>query len=134
MKKTLSSYIKILADAIQDVGGDIGLSDRDIRSLNKDAPRLIEVVRNNIALDENKPFAGISDEDKRLLLAFVVYKRQNIATTPTDNPNDEDAARILNKRVFKDESRKSQKKGLKSLEKELAEQLTKAGLPVKVKG
>jgi predicted methyltransferase len=132
MRKSIASYVKILADALQDVEVEKGLGYTDIVALNKKAPNLVEVVRNNILQNESKPFAGMSDDDKRLLLAFVVYKRQNITTSNTDNPNDEDAARILHKKVFKEKPGKSSKKTIKNLDKELAEQLTKAGLPVKI--
>lgn len=125
--------MKILADAVQEVAIEKGLGDREIFLLNKDAPRLVDTVKNNITEKKSDPFNGMSDEDKRLLLAFVVYKRQNITTSPTDNPNDEDAARILRKKVFQDDPKRSSSKIMKDLEEELAGQLTKAGLPVSLK-
>lgn len=107
----------------------IGLEDKDTRVLNDEAPTILRTVKENIEQDK-KPFEGLSDEDKRVLLAFVVYKRQNITTEETDNPNDEDAARILHKDVYKPNEKESEKEVMKRLEKDLKKQLSKAGLPI----
>jgi len=118
---TLSAVVrKIAANAV-------GLNDKHIELLNNVAPKLVLRIRDKVESGSEKPLEGLSDEDKKLLLAFVVYKRQNITTGPTDKPNSEDAAKILNDELYKDLSNSKKKY---EMSKELAEQLNKAGLKV----
>ena len=79
--KGISSIIRKLA------ANAVGLSDKHIDLLNNTAPKLILRIRDEVESKSGKPFEGFTDEDKKLLLAFVVYKRQNITTSPTDRPN-----------------------------------------------
>lgn len=119
--KSISSVIRKLA------ANAAGLSDKDINLLNNVAPKLVLRVKDNVESKSDKPFEGLSDDDKKLLFAFVVYKRQNITTGPTDKPNNEDAALIMNDGLYKDLPNKQK---LDMIEKDLAEQLNKAGLQV----
>lgn len=125
----------LLAEDIKKISGlltqkAIGLNDEDVELLTNKAPFLVQKVKTNLLDNNQKPFEGLTDEDKRLLLAFVVYRRQNIATSIGDNPNDEDAAMILHKDVYKPNKKESEKKVMKRLEQDLKKQLSKAGLPI----
>lgn len=128
MRQVISTTVKAAAEYL--LAMDDYLTKEDVVTLNQRAPLLIVKVKKNID-KKKKAFDGISDEDKRLLLAFVVYKRQNITTKETDRPNDEDAAKILHGIVYPLEgSEKENKKTMKDLEEDLEKQLTKAGLPI----
>lgn len=107
------------------------LTKEDVILLNSHAPTLVKTVKDNLEDKKANPFKGLTDHDKRVLLAFVVYKRQNITTEPTDRPNDEDAAKILHERVYSLEgTKKEHKEALKNLEEDLKKQLSKAGLSI----
>jgi len=119
--KSISSIMKKLA------ANAVGLSDKDVALLNNRAPKLVLKVKSNIENNAVDPFSDLSDEDEKLLLAFVVYKRQNITTSPSDNPNNEDAAKILNDKLYGDLPKN---KKLNRIKEDLSEQLNKAGLQV----
>jgi len=125
MFESIGKKIRRYADIIEK---SIGLDDLDMRTLNHDAPKIYQKVRENVESNK-KPFEGLVEEDKRKLLAFVVYKRQNLAVGPSDNPNSEDAAEILHGDIYND---LSNKKTLKELEKTLKKQLAKTGLNIEV--
>lgn len=125
MLTSVSNKIKRYAAIIEK---SIGLDDLDIRMLTHEAPEIYKKVKENVEKGK-KPFEHLSNDDKRNLLAFVVYKRQNLAIGPSDNPNDEDAAEILHGDVYND---LSNKKTLKDLEKTLKKQLAKTGLDIEV--
>lgn len=125
MFESIGKKIRRYADIIEK---SIGLDDLDMRTLNHDAPKIYQKVRENVESNK-KPFEGLVDEDKRKLLAFVVYKRQNLTVGPSDNPNSEDAAEILHGDIYND---LSNKKTLKELEKTLKKQLAKTGLNIEV--
>jgi len=120
MKKNLSNVVRKLAANIQ------GLTDFDIDLLNNKAPRLVLIVKDNLESNASDPYKGLSDKDKNLLLAFVVYKRQNITTSAVDKPNSEDAAKILHDEVYD----LPEKNKLEKINNDLSEQLNKAGLSV----
>jgi hypothetical protein len=104
-----------------------GLSDKHLDLLNKVAPKLVLRIRDSVEAKEDNPLSSLTEEEKKLLLAFVVYKRQNITIGPTDKPNSEDAAKIMNDELYTDLSNKDKSK---KILKELTEQLNKAGLKV----
>jgi hypothetical protein len=126
MLTSLSNKIRRYAAIIE---RSIGLDDQDIRTLTHEAPEIYKKVKENVE-KKRKPFEHLTNDDKRKLLAFVVYKRQNLAVGPSDNPNDEDAAEILHGDVYND---LSDKKTLEELEKTLKKQLAKTGLDIEVK-
>lgn len=125
MLTPVSNRIKRYASIIEK---SIGLDDLDTRMLIHEAPKIYLKVKENIK-NNRKPFEHLSNDDKRNLLAFVVYKRQNLTVGPSDNPNDEDAAEILHGDIYND---LSNKKTLKELEKTLKKQLAKTGLEIEV--
>ena len=104
-----------------------GLEDQDIEDLRTKGPILIQEARHSLQSGKN-PLEQMDDEDKRLLLAYIIFLRQNVTTDASDNPNDEDAAAILHKEVYKD----SDKKFKTEMETELLIQMQKAGLPIKI--
>jgi len=124
MKTIISSKIRKLADILEK---GIGLDDIDIRTMHSKGPKLIGIVKKNIN-DKKDALADIIPEDKRTLLAFVVYKRENISLGPVDDPNDEDAAKILHGDVY---SNLEDKKTIEALDKALKKQLAKTGIAIK---
>lgn len=121
VKKVVGRYLAEAAYSLLAAG--TGLSDKDVRKLREDGPRLARKVK---GAKKGKPFDGFSNEDKRLLLAYVVYFRQNLTMDGATNPNDEDASRILHGEVFKGDDEKT----MERLTEELIRQLQKAGIKV----
>lgn len=119
VKKVIARYLTEAAYGLLAAG--TGLSDQDVRRLREEGPKLAKKVKN---AKKGKAFDDISDDDRRLLLAYVVYFRQNLTTEGTTKPNDEDAAKILHKEIFKDEDEKTKER----LTEELVRQLQKAGI------
>ena len=110
MKTLISQGLLKIARKL--IARESALDKEEIRILHNDAPLLIQKVHKN---DKKNPFKSFSEEDKRVLLAYIVYLRQNLTTKPTDNPNDEDAAKILRKEVYSDKDKKTKEE----LEKEV---------------
>lgn len=129
MLQPVSTGLRKVAEEL--IAMDDSLTKEDVVLLNNRAPTLVKMVKDNLEDEKTDPFKSLTDQDKRVLLAFVVYKRQNITTEPTDRPNDEDAAKILHGHVYSFEgTKKEQKKALEHLEEDLKKQLSKAGLPI----
>ena len=131
MKTTIDTYLQKKAAVLMLMDKDSNYLKKDeIELLNKIAPTLILRVKENVE-GKKDPLDDLSDDDKVILLAFVVYKRQNVTTTNKDIPNEEDAATILRGNVY---SLKNGKKiDKKRLDKDLLEQLAKAGMPLTIK-
>lgn len=121
LKRPVSEYVTKVAYSL--MAAETSLELEDVRRLREEGPKLAKKVRN---AKKGKPFEGFSEEDKRTLLAYVVYFRQNLVMEGTSRPNDEDAAKILHREVFKDKSKESEER----LTEELIRQLQKAGLNV----
>lgn len=133
MKKSISSILKKYAEDLSKISVET-LTDEDVENLNERSLKLVKEVRDNIDKGSENPLKNLSDEDKILLLSFVIYKRQNIATAPTENPNTEDAAKVLHGKVYKITGDKKEDKEIReNIEKDLIKQLSKAGLNVKKK-
>lgn len=129
MLQPVSTGLRKVAEEL--IAMDDSLTKEDVVLLNSRAPTLVKMVKENLEDKNADPFKGLTDKDKRLLLAFVVYKRQNITTEPKDRPNDEDAAKILHEHIYAlDGTKKKQKETLENLEEDLKKQLSKAGLPI----
>jgi hypothetical protein len=62
---------------------------------------ILEKVNINIS-KEDKPFKGLSDEDKRMLLAYVILKRENQVIGKGDHLNFEAAVKTLDPETFDD--------------------------------
>jgi RecG-like helicase len=131
MRISISKILKKIAKDLEETEPE-ALTEEDVKRLNKEAFDLLKIVRDSSDKKEKDPLEKLSYDDKILLLAFVVYKRQNICTEPTEDPNVEDAAKILHNKVYiKSENEKSNKKVNEDLEKDLTKQLAKAGLNIK---
>lgn len=131
MKQNISNVLKRIAKNLEEIEPE-ALTEEDIKRLNKEALSLLKKVKDSADKKEKDPLKNLSYDDEILLLAFVVYKRQNIATEATEDPNVEDAAKILHNKVYiKSENEKANKKVHEDLEKDLTKQLAKAGLNIK---
>jgi hypothetical protein len=97
------------------------LDPKDIDILRKDAPRYLRQVQMNIKLDKD-PLKDLSDTEKRILLAYTVFLRQNLTIGEGDRANEEDAAKILHGKVYKGKKEKD------DLKEELEKQLEKIGV------
>ena len=123
---SVGTYVKRAAyELIKQVHA--GLKDEDIDDLRGKGPALIEEAKSNLSRGKH-PLFEMDNNDIRLLLAYVVYLRQNITTGNKDRPNDEDAAAILHKDVYGGTDKKTKEK----METETLMQLQKAGLPIKI--
>ena len=124
MRRSLGEYLKKIATEL--LSAEVpALSQEDADRLNKEGPELIRKVQDTLGKGDldAKALKGMSKDDKRLLLAYIVYVRENVTTEATDNPNAEDAARILHGDVYS-----NGKKQNKELEDHLLKQLQKAGI------
>ena len=131
MKKLISSILKKCSEDLSKISIET-LTEEDVKALNEKSPEFIKKIRED--LESNDPLKSLSDEDKILLLAFVIYKRQNIATGPSEDPNTEDAAKVLHGKVYKiTGDKKKDKEVRENIEKDLIKQLSKAGLSIKKK-
>ena len=108
---------KISKIAYEMLAEETPLNAKDLLLLGKKGPVLLRKLRSKKKKDLNK----LDAEDVRLLLAYVVYLRQNLTTEPTDLPNFEDAAKILHEEILDDAKRSK-------VQEELIKQLSKAGL------
>lgn len=95
------------------------LSSEDKSVLRHDAPGFLRRVQMNLKFDKD-PFDGLDETQRRILLAYVIFLRQNIATGPGDRPNEEDASMIMHAKVYKDNK--------KTLDEDLQKQLEKIGI------
>jgi hypothetical protein len=131
MKTIISCIVRKLAENLNKVSVE-SLTEEDVRRLNEDSSKLLKKIKDNIDKKSKNPLKYLSIEDEILLLSFVVYKRQNIATDPTENPNIEDSAMILHGKVYKLTGDEKKDKSIKEdIEKDLIKQLSKAGLNIK---
>lgn len=127
MYKNLGRTIRKIAIAIDEER----LTPEDVALLRERPKKLMVMIKNNVDQRKNA-FKDFNDRDKRIMLAFVVYERQNAALTPEGNPNEEDAAKILHSRVYEMTGNKKQdKKTKEELEDDLKEQLQKIGVELK---
>jgi hypothetical protein len=119
IRKVVGRYLTEAAYSLLAAG--TGLSEEDVRRLREEGPKLAKKIKN---AKKGKPFEGVSDDDKRLLLAYVVYFRQNLTMENSAKPNDEDAAKILHGEIFKGDDKKTKER----LAEELVRQLQKSGI------
>jgi hypothetical protein len=124
MLTTISTPIAKLAQVIIKKIDD-GLDPQDITILKHDGPGYLRKVQTNIKLGK-KPLTDIDDTAKKVLLAYVIFLRQNITMEQGDKPNEEDAAKVIHGEVYS-----GSKKESKELEEELLKQLEKVGIDVK---
>lgn len=120
MRRSLSE--RIAKKACELVASEIpGLTEKDATRLMREGPTNLKKVQSNIK-DKADALKGINEDSQRTLLAYVVYFRQNLANSPEDAPNIEDAAMILKGTVYTDP------KDADKLAKELKRQLSKVGI------
>lgn len=99
---------------------ELDMQDRNI--LSNDGPKYLRHVQTNIKL-KKKLLADMTDTAKKVLLAYVVFLRQNLTTDQGDKANEEDAAVILHGDLYG--NGKSDKK---DLDDGLEKQLSKLGI------
>jgi hypothetical protein len=124
MRDTIANQVKVLASEI--ILKD-SLNKEDVNSLKHKAPLLMYKVKELMKSKKKDALKSIPLEDKKILMAYVICIRQNVATGEEDRPNLEDTARTLHGDVFDT----SDKKNEKNLEKELKKQLGKIGIILK---
>lgn len=124
MKELLANQIRILAS---EVVLKNTLNKEDIDMLKHKAPLLMYKVKELMKGKKKNALKDLSSEDKRILMAYVICIRQNVATGEGDKPNLEDTARILHGEVYKT----SDKKEEEGFDKELHKQLSKIGIILK---
>ena len=123
--------LTLISDPIQKLAQIIvkrtecGFDPADIAILKNDGPTYLRRVQTNLKLGK-KPLTDLEDTNKKVLLSYVIFLRQNITMEKGDRPNEEDAAKILHGEVYKES-----KKDSKELEEELLKQLEKIGIDVK---
>jgi hypothetical protein len=123
MKVLISEPIHKLAQIIIHKLKNNGLDQEDIAILKMDGPEYLRKVAANLKLGKN-PLYDLSDTEKKILLAYVVFLRQNVTMELGEKPNEEDAAKILHGDVY------NSSKDNEELDKELLKQLEKIGLDV----
>lgn len=103
------------------------LDAQDRAVLTKDGPRILRQVQSNVRL-KKKPLEDLTEAEKKVLLAYVVFFRQNVTTCPPkDRSNEEDASRILHGEIY------NKDKDKKRLEDDLIDQLEKLGIDMDTK-
>lgn len=127
MKILISADLRRVSEDLlkSDSNATPGLSDQQQRDLRNHGAKLLQDVKDNLS-KKRFGFEGLSFEDKKTLLAYVIYHRQNTAidTSSSENiKNDEDAAKIIYGDIYKSSQNE--------LDKDLSKQLKK-GLGVTV--
>jgi hypothetical protein len=122
VRRVVSRYLTEAAYSLIAAGS--ALSEDEVRQLREQAPRLVKKIH---GASPKNPLKALSTEEQRLLLAYVVYVRQNLIMDSNTIPNDEDAAQILHKEVFAEDDKKTKRR----LSEELIRQLQKAGVTFK---
>lgn len=112
--------IRKFAQEFSDKCPSLDLQDRNI--LAKDGPKYLRHVQTNIKL-KKKILADMTDTAKKVLLAYVIFLRQNLTTDQGDKPNEEDAAVVLHGDLYG-----NSKGSKKDLDESLEKQLSKLGI------
>jgi len=115
---------KYLTEAADESLSRVALSRKDMGKLRNKGRSLARKVQR--AEKAKKELSSFSDDDKRVLLAYIVFVRQNIIPGVKGRPNDEDAAKILHGEVFADDDKETKERLLE----ELIRQLKKAGVSI----
>lgn len=124
MKNTVANRLKVLASEL--TLGDT-LSKEDASLLKHKAPLLMYKVKDLMKTNKKEALKELTPEDKKILMAYVICIRQNVATGEGDIPNLEDTSRILHDEIYDT----TDKKEVKRLEEELSRQLGKIGIVLK---
>jgi hypothetical protein len=111
---------KLAEDVSKKESPSLDMQDRNILAI--DGPKYLRHVQTNIKLKKDL-LADLNDTAKKVLLAYVVFLRQNLTTDQGDKPNEEDAAVILHGKLYGDS--KSDKE---ELDDSLEKQLSKLGI------
>ncbi len=121
MYKSVCENIRKLAkDMFEKDCPSLDMQDRNI--LAKDGPKYLRHVQTNIKLKKDL-LSDLNDTAKKVLLAYVVFLRQNLTTDQGDKPNEEDAAVILHGDLYG-----TGKNDKKDLDESLEKQLSKLGI------
>lgn len=120
MLHSISNTIKKFAQEICIYSNpSLDIQDRNILAI--DGPKYLRHVQTNIKLKKDL-LSDLTDTGKRVLLAYVIFLRQNLTTEQGDKPNEEDAANVLHGDLYKE------KKDKKELDENLEKQLAKIGI------
>lgn len=111
---------KLAEDVSKKKSPSLDMQDRNILSI--DGPKYLRHVQTNIKLKKDL-LADLNDTAKKVLLAYVVFLRQNLTTDQGDKANEEDAAVILHGNLYGDS-----KSDRKELDDSLEKQLSKLGI------
>ena len=98
----------------------LDVQDRNI--LSNDGPKYLRHVQTNLKL-KKKILADMTDTAKKVLLAYVIFLRQNLTTDQGDKPNEEDTAVVLHGDLYGND-----KGAKKQLDESLEKQLSKLGI------
>jgi hypothetical protein len=120
ISEPIAKVAKVITEKIEE-----GLDPQDVTILKNDGPNFLRKVQTNIKLDK-EPLNDLKDADKKVLLSYVIFLRQNVTMEKGDKPNEEDAAKIIHGELFS-----KSKEDDEELEKELLKQLEKIGIDVK---
>ena len=122
MKKLITEPIRKLAQIIIHQEQCSKLDGHDRAVLKNDGPKYLRHVQTNIKL-KKKPLEDMTDTSKKVLMAYVIFLRQNISMVQGDKANEEDAAKILHGEVYKSDTKKKDE-----LDEDLLKQLEKIGI------
>jgi len=111
---------KLAEDVSKKDSPSLDMQDRNI--LSNDGPKYLRHVQTNIKLKKNL-LDDLNDTAKKVLLAYVIFLRQNLTTEQGDKPNEEDAAVVLHGNLYGDS-----KEDKKDLDDNLEKQLSKLGI------
>jgi len=120
ISEPIAKVAKVITEKIEE-----GLDPQDVTILKNDGPNFLRKVQTNIKLNK-EPLNDLKDADKKVLLSYVIFLRQNVTMEKGDKPNEEDAAKIIHGELFS-----KSKEDDENLEKELMKQLEKIGINVK---
>lgn len=114
-------YFEIVKKVAKKIKEEYTLSSSEKKILTDKGSSLLRKVQANI--DKGKKlFTELSIDDKIILLSYVVFLRQNLSSSQGDKLNEEDAALIFHKKVYKDTEDEEK------LNKNLKKQLAKIGI------
>lgn len=119
-KNVFEPIRKLAEESSKEECPSLDVQDRTILSV--DGPKYLRHVQTNIKL-KKKLLADMTDTAKKVLLAYVVFLRQNLTTDQGDKANEEDAAKILHGDLYG-----NGKNDKKDLNESLEKQLSKLGI------
>lgn len=117
-------YLEIIKKVAKKIEEEYSLSPSEKKILTDKGASLLRKVQKNIKKGENL-LTGLSLDDKIVLLSYIVFLRQNLYSSQGDKLNEEDAALIFHRKIYKDEEDEDR------INKNLRKQLGKIGIKEK---